>query len=62
MEVRAAVAWEAGKPLTTLCLTPQGRDALAAHARKLLAALETPATVPAMQPASVVEEIDDWVD
>lgn len=30
----------AGKPLTTLHLTPDGRDALAAHASALLAALE----------------------
>ena len=49
---------EAGKPLTTLQITRDGRDALQAHARSLIAALE-PATVPS---SAAQEQQDEWVD
>src|SRR4051794_937786 len=42
---------EAGKPLTTLQLTTAGRDALADHAKKLLAALETASTTEISSPS-----------
>ncbi len=53
---------DAGKPLTTLQLTTAGRDALADHARQLLAALDQSSTVAA--PSLVGEDArdDDWVD
>ena len=51
---------EAGKALTTLHLTSAGRDALAEHARTLLAALETSSNAPAATAAASHEE--DWVD
>jgi DNA-binding MarR family transcriptional regulator len=49
---------EAGKALTTLHLTTAGRDALAAHARQLLAALETSAA----EPVATTSSDEDWVD
>lgn len=57
-----------GKPLTTIHLTREGREALAAHARSLMSALE-PAS--ASRPDKPVErqpdlvamvQDDDWVD
>jgi DNA-binding MarR family transcriptional regulator len=48
---------EAGKALTTLHLTSAGRDALAAHARQLLAALEAP---PQQEQSTSSDE--EWVD
>ena len=54
----------AGKPLTTLHLTSRGREALAEHARTLLAALgaaeDPPADFSPESPAA--HEADDWVD
>ena len=52
---------QSGKSLTSFHLTQHGRDALASHARKLLHALENPVTAE-LQPASSVEDVDDWVD
>lgn len=49
---------EAGKPLTTLQITRDGRDALQAHAQSLLSALE-PQVVPSSRDP---EALDDWVD
>ena len=50
----------AGKPLTTLQLTTAGRDALADHARQLLAALDQPTTLVELDAETAAE--DDWVD
>jgi DNA-binding MarR family transcriptional regulator len=50
---------EAGKPLTTLQLTPRGRDALTAHAQTLLRLLEP---APAMSQQHDDRDVDDWVD
>ena len=55
----------AGKPLTTLHLTPRGRDALAEHARSLLAALDPTDLPPPMTrdtSTTPAHEADDWVD
>lgn len=52
---------DAGKPLTTLQLTTAGRDALADHAKKLLAALEKPSAAIVHAPISDSDD-DDWVD
>ena len=52
----------AGKPLTTLQLTPRGRDALAAHAHALLRSLEQPQTPLAAEPEPDEDDVDDWVD
>ena len=47
-----------GKPLTTLHLTRQGREALAGHVRSLMAALNPP-----VQPVPAIgDQEDDWVD
>jgi DNA-binding MarR family transcriptional regulator len=51
-----------GKPVTHLMLTPQGRRALEAHARKLVAAishrkLAVNSSVPDPEPAA-----DEWID
>jgi DNA-binding MarR family transcriptional regulator len=60
-----------GKPLTTMHLTPRGRDALTEHARSLLAALETPSkplaspdnTAPGFSHGTgPADQADDWVD
>ncbi len=51
---------DAGKPLTTLQLTTAGRDALADHAKKLLAALEQSSSAPVVDSPSDSDE--DWVD
>jgi DNA-binding MarR family transcriptional regulator len=49
---------DGGKPITTLDLTPAGREALTRHARELLAALEgRPAVV-----ETVEHDEDQWVD
>ena len=58
---------EAGKPLTTLHLTVAGRNALADHAQKLLAALEASSESPAPEQQEFVSTTpahaaDDWVD
>ena len=61
---------ESGKPLTTMHLTPRGRDALEIHARSLLAALETRPTLAAapnndsstFSEAASADVADDWVD
>ena len=50
---------ESGKPLTTLELTRQGREALAAHAQSLLSALQGQA-IP--QQARDEPSTSDWVD
>src|SRR3954454_21905315 len=52
---------DAGKPVTTLDLTPVGREALVRHARELLAALER---APVTEPAAEIEPAyeDQWVD
>jgi DNA-binding MarR family transcriptional regulator len=50
---------DAGKPLTTLHLTREGRDALTAHARALLSALEEP---PVASVSSNSDADDDWID
>ena len=50
---------EAGKPLTTMHLTREGRDALTQHAQTLLDLLNRPS---APSPIASVEEADDWVD
>jgi DNA-binding MarR family transcriptional regulator len=47
----------AGKPLTTLHLTREGREALASH----VAALQS-AMTPATEPYSIEPAEDDWVD
>jgi DNA-binding MarR family transcriptional regulator len=53
----------AGKPLTTLQLTPRGRDALTAHAHALLRSLEAPPPEPFVAAAdSDDDQLDDWVD
>ncbi len=55
----------AGKPVTRMELTVAGREALEAHARHLLAALEPVATGPAEdEPVATDSEDarDDWVD
>jgi DNA-binding MarR family transcriptional regulator len=52
----------AGKPLTTLELTPRGRDALTAHAHALLRCLEAPAASVVEAPADEDDYVDDWVD
>jgi len=56
---------EAGKPLTTLYLTRSGREALAAHARELQAALE-PSAKPQAESTDLISGsslvADDWVD
>ena len=54
----------AGKPLTTLHLTRRGRDALADHARQLMAALEPQRVVEEAVAAPSVASVDadDWVD
>ena len=54
-------SFDAGKPLTTLQLTPRGRDALAAHAHALLRCLEAPVTPVTDAPADD-DYVDDWVD
>jgi DNA-binding MarR family transcriptional regulator len=51
---------EAGKPLTTLQLTTAGRDALADHARQLLAALQQSSAPEFASSATAAD--DDWVD
>jgi DNA-binding MarR family transcriptional regulator len=56
-----------GKPVTTYLLTPAGRTALEAHARRLFAAItqrrSTPAPAPVdSQPALPPHADDDWVD
>jgi DNA-binding MarR family transcriptional regulator len=48
----------AGKPLTTLHLTREGRAALASHVAALQSALQ-PKTDPQ---TPVTSEVDDWVD
>jgi len=54
---------EEGKPLTTLQLTTAGRNALADHARQLLAALDQASTTVIAAPTSDDEtRDDDWVD
>jgi len=52
----------AGKPLTTLHLTTHGRDALAAHARTLLTALNARTLAPVAVAPAVGDYDDDWVD
>ena len=64
----------AGKPLTTLQLTRQGRDALLDHARQVQDALTTPSQATLSDPAQIQPPIqfhsasandaadDDWVD
>jgi len=49
-----------GKPVTTLSITPLGRDALRAHVSNLMRALGTPP----MDRAAAAEDSpeDDWVD
>lgn len=49
-----------GKPVTTLELTPEGREALAAHVRSLVEVLDNRRPVQVEEPADVGE--DDWVD
>jgi DNA-binding MarR family transcriptional regulator len=49
---------QAGKPLTTLELTRQGREALTTHAQSLLSALEGQAT----SVESAEAAVSDWVD
>ena len=60
-----------GKPVTTYLLTPDGRKALEAHARRLFAAitqrrrLSSAAEIrvePATPAASVSSDNDEWVD
>jgi DNA-binding MarR family transcriptional regulator len=54
---------EHGKPLTTLHLTSQGRDALARHVRSLLDVLQpTAARSQAAVEVAAVSEDSDWVD
>src|SRR4051812_8617838 len=68
VEIEKSIA--AGKPLTTLHLTRQGRQALAAHAQALLAALEpaTEDTTPPRAERPIVPTVaaadaeDEWVD
>ena len=50
----------AGRTVTTFELTIAGRDALAAHARSILRALEAPALSRPMIAAP--EPADDWID
>jgi len=55
----------AGKPVTRMELTVAGREALEAHARCVLAALEPVATGPIEDepgPADTEDARDDWVD
>jgi DNA-binding MarR family transcriptional regulator len=56
--------FRSGKPVTTLSLTPVGREALESHANDLLAALRIPKreTMPIDMPVSVPAQDDDWVD
>ena len=52
-----------GKPVTTFALTHDGRAALEAHARHLLAAVGLAPRPAELQPArSIPDEPDDWVD
>jgi DNA-binding MarR family transcriptional regulator len=53
--------FSAGKPQTTLALTPHGRRALEAHVAHLTAALRPPeAQVPSV--ADVADHVDEWID
>ena len=52
---------ERGKPLTTLQLTRDGRDALTAHARALSAALEQRA-IETPTAHAAADTSDDWID
>jgi DNA-binding MarR family transcriptional regulator len=56
--------FRSGKPVTTLSLTPTGREALESHANDLLAALRIPKreTMPIDMPVSVPAEEENWVD
>jgi DNA-binding MarR family transcriptional regulator len=63
--------FRAGKPVTTYLLTPEGRKALEAHARRLFAAITQRRTAPAgaearaiTSPAVAPEQTaeDEWVD
>jgi len=53
-----------GKPVTSLELTVAGREALEAHARQLMAALQPPSDAQPTedQPQSIPSAPDDWVD
>ena len=55
---------KAGRPVTSLELTVAGRNALEAHARSVLAALNaiTPPEQAAVATATNDNEDDDWVD
>ena len=52
----------AGKPLTTLHLTREGREALTAHAKALLAALDEHPQVSSRLADTPADFEDEWVD
>jgi DNA-binding MarR family transcriptional regulator len=56
--------FRSGKPVTTLSLTPTGREALESHANDLLAALRIPKRDPMMidTPVAIPADDDNWVD
>ncbi|HEX3356831.1 MAG TPA: transcriptional regulator [Tepidisphaeraceae bacterium] len=55
-------AFRAGKPVTTITLTAQGRNALESHVRDLMQAMNPAATDQPVSVSMQADAQDDWVD